>query len=327
MQDNEWLARQFEENRAHLGRVAFRMLGSADEADDAVQEAWLRLSRSDAGVIDNLGAWLTTVVAHICLDMLRTRKTRREESAETDSHSAVADDRPVDPEREAILADTIGPALLLVLDLLTPPERVAFVLHDTFGMPFDEIAPIIERSPAACRQLASRARRRVRGSVNDASVADVTPRSSPAGTLQRRRAADPGSGDSRTADSGRASHEERPTERKIVDAFLAASRDGDFEALMSLLHPDCALRPDEFALLLGSPKRIDGGRKVAEFFNGKGGGAVRATIHGVAGAAWAPNGRVRVAFNFSFRDGKIADIELIADRKRLQDLGVEILGS
>ena len=291
MEGQNWLAQQFEQNRTHLRQAAFRMLGSASEADDAVQEAWLRLSRSDAGGIDNLSGWLTTVVARICLDMLRSRRVRREEPLEIDGPSQIADAHAADPEREALLADSIGPALLVVLDILTPPERVAFVLHDMFGMPFEEIAPIVGRSPAASRQLASRARRRVRGSAEDATV--------------------------------RASK----TERRIVDAFLAASRDGDFEALLSLLHPECALRADEFATLLGGPKPIKGGRNVAEFFNGKAGAAVRATIGGVAGGAWAPNGKVRVAFSFTFRDERIVDIELIADRKRLEELGVVLLKS
>ncbi len=295
MEGQNWLARQFEENRAHLAKVAFRMLGSTSEADDAVQEAWLRLSRSDAGVIENLTGWLTTVVARISLDMLRARKARSEDSLDSAGSSQTADSRAGDPERDAILADSIGPALLLVLDMLTPPERVAFVLHDMFGIPFDEIAPIIGRSSAASRQLASRARRRLRGTTE--------------------------------VSAARRSENEEVTQRRIVDAFLAAARNAEFEALLSLLHPDCMLRSDEFATLLGSPKKIEGGRKVAEFFNGAASAAVRTTVGGVAGAAWAPNGKVRVAFSFAFKDEKIVAIELVADRKRLQELGVVLLDS
>ncbi|HUZ18587.1 MAG TPA: sigma factor-like helix-turn-helix DNA-binding protein, partial [Spirochaetia bacterium] len=207
----------------------------------------------------------------------------------------IADIGAVDPERKAILADSMGPALLVVLDMLTPPERVAFVLHDMFGMSFDEIAPILGRSQAASRQLASRARRRVRGTAD-------------------------GSGVRVEANDGR-----DRAERRIVDAFLAASRDGDFETLLSLLDPECVLEADEFATLMGGPKPIEGGRKVAEFFNGRAAAAVRATIHGVSGGAWAPNGKVRVAFSFTFRNERIVGIELIADRKRLQELGVQLL--
>ena len=185
MEEQNWLAQRFEENRTRLKKVAFRMLGSASEADDAVQETWLRLSRSDSGVIDNLMGWLTTVVARICLDMLRSREARREELLDIDGPSQMADTGAADPEREAILADSIGPALLVVLDMLTPPERVAFVLHDMFGMPFEEIAPIIGRSPSASRQLASRARRRVR---RDRSSARGWSAQSACGDRQRRRA-------------------------------------------------------------------------------------------------------------------------------------------
>lgn len=292
MQEQDWLAGQFEENRAHLKKVAFRMLGSASEADDAVQETWLRLSRSDAGVIENLTGWLTIVVGRICLDMLRSRRARGTESLNIDAVSEIADTGAVGPEREAILADSIGPALLVVLDMLTPPERVAFVLHDMFGMPFEEIAPIVGRSQAATRQLASRARRRVRGSAEDVGA--------------------------------RVSGTDR-TERRIVDAFLSAARGGDFEALLSLLDPDCVLRADEFASLLGAPKQIEGGTNVANFFNGKSAAAVRATIDGVAAAAWAPNAKVRVAFSFTLRKERIVGIELIADRKRLRQLDVVLL--
>ena len=322
MEERNWLAGQFEENRTHLKRVAFRMLGSASEADDAVQEAWLRLSRSDAGVIDNLAGWLTTVVARICLDMLRSHKARREESLHLAGPSQIADTGAADPERDATLADSIGPALLVVLDMLAPPERVAFVLHDMFGMPFEEIAPIIGRSQAASRQLASRARRRVRGSPEGAPArGSPTDRRGGAGAQRARAETDSSGGRAEASDGS------NRTERRIVDAFLAASRDGDFEALLSLLDPECVLRADDFASLMGAPKPINGGRNVADFFNGKAAAAVRATIGGVAGAAWAPNGKVRVAFSFTFRDERIVDIELIADRKRLQQLGVVLMDS
>lgn len=293
MNEQDLLADQFEKRRAHLKRVAYRMLGSDGEAEDAVQEAWLRLSRSDAGEIRNLPGWLTTVVARICLDILRSRTARRETPAETPEDIPAGDDS--DPEAEALLADSMGPALLLVLETLSPPERVAFVLHDMFGMSFDEIGPIVRRSEPATRQLASRARRRIRGSAEHRQ---------PPGTQ---------------------SEESKHAQRRIVDAFLEAARNARFEELLTLLHPECVLRSDEFAALLGSPERIEGGGSVAEFFNGAAAAAVRTTIGGTPGAAWAPNGKVRVAFRFSFRDDRIVEIELIADRKRLADLGVELL--
>src|SRR5690348_14333257 len=212
MDDQEWLAERFEEHRARLRAVAHRMLGSVPEADDAVQEAWLRLSRADTRDVENLGGWLTTVVARVCLDMLRSRRSRREESLETPLVDLAASSGATgDPEREAVIADSVGPALLLVLDTLSPAERIAFVLHDMFGMPFEEIAPIVGRSPAAARQLASRARRRVQGKAA-APDADV----------------------------------ER--EREIVSAFLAASREGDFDRLLAVLDPDVVLRADQVAV-------------------------------------------------------------------------------
>lgn len=310
MEEQNWLARQFEENRTRLRQVAFRMLGSASEADDAVQETWLRLNRADAGVIANLKGWLTTVVAHICLDMLRARKARHEESLDSSAAFQIADTGAADPERETILSEAIGPALLVVLDMLTPPERVAFVLHDMFGVPFEEIAPIIGRSQTASRQLASRARRRVRRSAEDPSAQSSG--------SDRRSAAG-----ARAEANGSSSR----TERRIVDAFLAAARGGDFDVLLSLLDPECVLRSDEFASLMGAPHRIESGTNVADFFNGKAAAAIRATIGGAAGAAWAPNREVRVAFSFTFRDERIVDIELIADRKRLQQLDVVPLES
>src|SRR5205807_1468412 len=214
MDEKDWLAERFEAHRAHVRAMAYRMLGSMPEAEDAVQEAWLRLSRSDTGEIENLGGWLRTVVARVCLDMLRSRRSRREEPLETHQPESAADDaHRIDPEEETLLAESVGLALLVVLDTLAPAERLAFVLHDMFAVPFDEIAPIVGRSPAAARQLASRARRRVQGAT--AGGADV----------ERRRA--------------------------VVDAFLAASRGGDFAALLALLDPDIELRADAAAVAMG----------------------------------------------------------------------------
>ena len=208
MDEHEWLAEQFEANRTHLRAVAYRMLGSLSEADDAVQEAWLRLSRSDTSGVENLGGWLTTVVARVCLDMLRSRKSRREEPLGAHvPDPMVSREDGIDPEHEALLADSVGLALLVVLETLAPAERVAFVLHDMFDLPFDEIAPIVGRSPTAARQLASRARRRVQGAAT-VPDADLT------------------------------------RQREVVDAFLAASRGGDFDALLALLDPDVVLRAD-----------------------------------------------------------------------------------
>src|SRR5712671_6740213 len=231
MDEHEWLAERFEENRTHLRAVAYRMLGSLSEADDAVQESWLHLSRSDTSGVENLGGWLTTVVARVCLDMLRSRNSRREEPL--DMHvpePIVSREDGIDPEHEALLADSVGLALLVVLNTLNPAERLAFVLHDLFAVPFDEIAPIVGRSPTAARQLASRARRRVQGG---ATVPDVD--------LTRQRA--------------------------VVDAFLAASRGGDFDALLALLDPDVVLRADAAAVQMGSAPEVLGAAEVAATFS------------------------------------------------------------
>src|SRR6266545_5934136 len=220
MDEREWLAEQFEAHRAHLRSVAYRMLGSVSEADDAVQESWLRLSRSDANDIENLGGWLTTVVARVSLNMLRSRGTRREEPMNVHvPDPIVSREEGSDPEDEAVVADSVGLALLVVLEMLTPAERLAFVLHDMFGVPFDEIAPIVGRSPTAARKLASRARRRVRGAapVPDADVA---------------------------------------AQRKIVDAFLAAARGGDFDTLLALLDPDVVLRVDRGSFPAGASREF-----------------------------------------------------------------------
>lgn len=297
--EHDWLAERFEEQRRHLRAVAYRMLGSVNEADDAVQEAWLRLSRSDVTEVRNLGGWLTTVVGRVCLDMLRARRARREEPFDTHGVEHVAG-REVgsDPEHEAELTDSVGLALLVVLDALAPGERVAFVLHDMFGVPFDDIAPIVGRSPAAARQLASRARRRVQG------VASV-----PGADLPRRR--------------------------EIVEAFLAASRGGDFEALLALLDPDVVLRADGVAVLAsmagqkaGAPQlatEVRGAGAVAGTFSGRAGAARPALVAGAVGAAWAPGGRPRAVFSFLVRDGRIVAIDVIADQKRIRQLGVTVL--
>jgi RNA polymerase sigma factor (sigma-70 family) len=288
--DHDWLAERFEEHRPHLRAVAHRMLGSAAEADDAVQEAWLRLSRAGAGGVGNLGGWLTTVVGRVSLDMLRARRSRREDPLGT----RLPDELPgaqdgADPEREALLADSVGPALLVVLETLAPAERLAFVLHDLFAVPFDEIAAVLGRSPAAARQLASRARRRVQG-------------------------APPTSG----ADPGR--------QRAVVDAFLAASRDGDFDALLALLDPDVVLRADPAAVQTGAAAEVHGAPAVAGTFSGRARFARPALVDGAAGAVWAPGGRPRVVFAFTIEGGRITRIDLIADPERLTRLRITLGG-
>ena len=275
MTEHEYLAERFETHRAHLRAVAYRMLGSADEADDAVQEAWIRLSRADAGRVDNLAGWLTTVVARVCLDMLRSRKSRREEPLSL--HHVAGND----PEHEVLLADSVGLAMLVVLETLAPAERVAFVLHDLFGLPFDEIAPIVGRTPSAARQLASRGRRRVRGA--DAATGD------------------------------------RTLHREIVDAFLAASREGDFEGLLAMLDPDVVVRADEAAVKLGAEREVRGAAAAARTFAGRARAAQPALVNGVPGLLWSHGSSPRVAFAFTIRGGTVTAIELIADPARLAD--------
>jgi RNA polymerase sigma factor (sigma-70 family) len=289
MDERDWLAQRFEENRTHLRAVAFRMLGSISEAEDAVQESWLRLSRSDTSDVENLRGWLTTVVARVSLDMLRSRKSRREDPLDPELPEPIVS--PVDgtdPEHEALLADSLGPALLVVLDTLPPAERLAFVLHDLFAVPFDEIADIVGRTPAAARQLASRARRRVQG---------VTPPDA-----------------------------DRTRQREVVDAFLAASRGGDFDALLALLDPDVVLRADSAAVIAGAPGEVVGAAAVAETFSGRARAAQPADIDGTAGAVWAQGGKPRVVFGFTIEHGKIVEIELLADPARLGELDLVILG-
>ncbi len=291
MDDQDWLAEQFQEHRSHLRAVAYRMLGSLSEADDAVQEAWLRLSRSDTDEVENLGGWLTTVVARVCLNMLRSRRSRREDPLDAhlpDPIVSRADD--LDPEHEVLLADSVGLAMLVVLDALTPAERLAFVLHDMFAVPFDEIAPIVGRSEMAARQLASRARRRVQGS---AAVPDAD--------LVRQR--------------------------EIVDAFLAASRDGDFEALLALLDPDVVLRADYGAAPTG-PTRVRGARAVLERATSYSRFAQFARpvlVNGTPGLMTAPNGRPFAVMAFTVRNGKIVEIDVLVGSERLDQLGLEAL--
>src|SRR5205809_3982755 len=289
MAEHDWLAERFEANRSHLRVVANRMLGSESEADDAVQESWLRLSRSGASGVENLGGWLTTVTARVCLDMLRSRQSRREEPVGVDvPEPAVSGQEPAGPEQEVLLADAVGLALLVVLEMLAPAERVAFVLHDMFDLPFDEIAPIVGRSPAAARQLASRARRRVKGA---AAVPDAD--------LTRQRA--------------------------VVDAFLAASRGGDFAALLAVLDPDVVLRADPAAVKMGATAEVRGAADVAETFKGRAQAAQLALVNGTAGLVWAAGGRPRVVFAFTIARGKIVAIDLVADPERLRQLDLTVL--
>jgi RNA polymerase sigma factor (sigma-70 family) len=289
MHDSQWLAERFEADRTHLRSVAYRMLGSLSDAEDAVQEAWLRLSRSGAAEVENLGGWMTTVVARACLDMLRSRRSRREEAfADHAPEPVAAGQAAIDPEQEAVLGDSVGLALLVVLEKLTPAERVAFVLHDTFGVPFEEIAPVVGRTADATRQLASRARRRVRGATVG-SEAD----------LARRR--------------------------DIVDAFRAASREGDLDRLLALLDPEAVVRSDATAVGLGSAPEMRGAPAVAAFFKARARGAVRAVVGGAPGLVWAPGGRLRVAFVFTLAGDRIAGIDLVADPAHLEELAVEII--
>ena len=289
MDTHDWLAERFEAHRAHLRAVAYRILGSPADAEDAVQEAWLRLSRSDSSQVENLGGWLTTVVARVSLNMLQSRKTRREDPAGSHLPEEIAASTDgAGPEHQAVLADSVGLALLVVLDTLTPAERLAFVLHDMFAMPFEEIAPIVERTPAATRQLASRARRRVQG-------ADTTQDTD----LTRRR--------------------------EIVQAFLAASRGGDLGALVTMLDPDVVVRADQTVVRIGTAVETRGAQTVASFFSGRARGAKLALIDGVAGLVWATGGRPRVAFSFTLSDGKITAIDLLGDPDVLGRLDVVTL--
>jgi RNA polymerase sigma factor (sigma-70 family) len=288
--EGDWLAARFEGNRTRLRAVAYRMLGSLSEADDAVQDAWLRLSRADSSRLDNLDGWLTTVVSRVCLDRLRARTSRREEPMGLGVHlpePIISPQDQIDPEQQVLLAEGVGLALMVVLGTLTPAERLAFVLHDTFALPFDQIAAIVECSPTAARQLASRARRRVKGA---ATVPDAD--------LSRQQAA--------------------------VSAFLAAARDGDLDALVAVLDPDVVLRADRGAQPLGASRMVRGARAVAEgalTFARLGRYARLALVNGAAGVvARTPDGRLLAVMGFTVSRGKIVEIDILADPERLRRL-------
>ena len=288
MSENDWLAERFEEERTHLQGVAYRMLGSLSEADDAVQEAWLRLSRSDPSAIENLRAWLTTVVARVSLNALRSRRARGEQPLDVHvPEPIVSREDGVDPEHEALLADSVGLALLVVLETLAPAERLAFVLHDMFAVPFDDIAPMVGRTPTAARQLASRARRRVRA----APAPDVD--------LARQR--------------------------EVVDAFLAAARDGAFDALVALLDPDVVMRVDRDS---GAPREFRGAPSVVEQVLTFASGAQfarPALVNGAAGFVVAPRGRPVAVAGFTVAGGKIVAMDVLADPARLRELDLTVL--
>src|SRR5215208_6901689 len=296
MDEKKFLAEKFEANRARLRAVAYRMLGSTSEVDDAVQETWLRLSRSDTSEVENLGGWLTTVLARVCLDMLRSRKSRREESLGARVPGPVAGRADgADPEQEALLADSVGLALLVVLETLSPAERLAFVLHDMFAVPFDEIAPIVGRSPDAARQLASRARRRVHG-VSEREGADLVP------------------------------DVELSRQRDVVDAFLAAARGGDCGAMLAVLDPDVVLRTDRAARRPGMPAEIRGAATVAEqAVRGRARAARPVLVNGAVGVVVAPRGRLLMVLDFTIEDGKIVAIDAIADPERVRQLDLAML--
>jgi RNA polymerase sigma-70 factor, ECF subfamily len=298
MDQQSWLNERFEENRPRLRGVAYRMLGSLSEAEDAVQEAWLRLNRIEMSTVENLGGWLTTVVSRVCLDMLRSRKSRREEpiGAQVTEPSVVRWEG-TDPEGEAVLADSVGVALLVVLDTLTPAERLVFVLHDLFAMPFDEIGPIVGRSPAAAKQLASRARRRVRGS----------PPSSDAG---------------------------RARQREVVEAFLRAARAGDLEGLLAVLDPDAVIRIDAAARIdapaaeAGMARELRGASTWAKQFLALSRGlrfVQPALINGSIGLILAPRGKLSKALNFTFTSAKVTRVDVIGDPARLRELDIAVL--
>jgi RNA polymerase sigma-70 factor (ECF subfamily) len=285
LEQNNFLAEKFEANRAHLRAVAYRMLGSTGEVDDAVQETWLRLSRSDTSSVENLGGWLTTVVARVCLDMLRSRKSRREDPMGPHVPEPAADD---EHGRDAEMADSVGAALLVVLETLAPAERLAFVLHDMFAVPFEEIAPIVGRTPAAARQLASRARRRVQGTP-PAPDADFS------------------------------------RQKKIVDAFLAASRSGDFEGLLAVLDPDVVFRADQAAQRLGSLAEIRGAAAVAETFKGRAQAAKPALVDGALALAVILGGQLRIVLRLTISGKRIAAVEAVADAQRIGQFDVTVL--
>jgi RNA polymerase sigma factor (sigma-70 family) len=291
------LTARFEENRPRLRAVAYRMLGSTSEAEDAVQEAWLRITRATDGAIDNLDGWLTTVTAHVCLDMLRARKTRENAAPAMGAEHAAATPEPTDPEREVLLADAVGSAMMIVLDTLSPAERVAFVLHDLFALSFEDVGAIVGRSAVATRQLASRARRRVQG------------------VGERER--------------------ELPSQREVAQAFMAASRDGDLDAVLAVLDPDVILRVDPVAVKAaaarqarGAPRLVremHGAADVARVFLGRAQAARPALIDGTPGAAWAPGGHARAIWTFKVEKGRILEVQVIADPKVIARLDVLLL--
>jgi RNA polymerase sigma-70 factor, ECF subfamily len=294
MDENQWLADRFEEHRAHLRAVAYRMLGSLSDADDAVQEAWLRLSRAGAGGVENLGGWMTTIVARVCLNMLRSRTTRREEPLDAHLPDPVVHPAGVpQPDEEAVLADSVGLALLVVLDTLTPAERLAFVLHDMFQLPFEEIAPMVGRSPAAARQLASRARRRVRGAALPAPDPDLA------------------------------------RQREVVDAFFRAARGGDFDALVGLLDPEVVLRADFGGRRPAAPRVVRGAAAVArqaQLGALPGAELHPALVNGAAGAVVTVGGRPFAVLGFTVAGGRIVEIDAIADPDRVRRIAAAVLG-
>jgi len=292
MDQREFLAEEFEEHRTRLRAVAYRMLGSLSEADDALQETWLRLSRTDADEVENLGGWLTTVVARVSLNMLRSRQTRREEPLDVRMPEPIVDRADgTDPEHEALLADSVGLALLVVLETLSPPERLAFVLHDMFAVPFDEIAPIVDRSPAAARQLASRARRRVQGE-----------NTIPDGDLD--------------------------TQREVIDAFVAAAREGDFETLLEVLDPDVVLRADRGAAAIGSARVVRGAATVARQAHAYSRLDIEvrpALVNGAAGTVSLRDGQPFSIAGFTISNRRIVAMDVVADPESLRQIDLTIL--
>ncbi len=297
------LSARFEENRPRLRAVAYRMLGSASEAEDAVQETWLRLTRAGpdaAKALENLGGWLTTVVTHVCLDMLRARKTRDDAAPAVQAAGAAVASAPVDPEREVLLADAVGSAMMVVLDALSPAERVAFVLHDLFALSFEDVGAIVGRSPVAARQLASRARKRVQGAGE--------------------------------AESAGASETDLPSQREVAQAFMAASRNGDLDAVLAVLDPDVVLRVDAVAVKAaarneskGAPRlvpEVRGAADVARVFLGSAQGARPVLVDGTPGAAWAPGGRPHAVWTFKVAQGRIVEVQVLADPKTIGRLEV-----
>jgi RNA polymerase sigma factor (sigma-70 family) len=289
MDEKDWLTERFEVSRPRLRAVAYRMLGSEAEADDAVQETWLRVDRADATSVENLTGWLTTIVARVCLDRLRARHLRPEDLIGDHIEDEAIDTAPgVDPEQQALMAESIGSALLVVLDMLAPPERVAFVLHDIFAVPFDEIAPIVDRSSDAARQLASRARRRLQGAN---AVPDL----------------------------------DRSLRREVVGAFLAAARAGDFDALLTMLDPNVRVRADAAARRFGDPERAQGAIAVAGWLSTGGKGVFLALVDGEAGLVWAPRGRPRGLVELTILEGKIVQFDLVADPDRIKERDIVLL--